>query len=253
VHNPTGEGVRATSTQVQAKTAKYHNNATHPPAEVHETKTKEGTDKRNITRKKTADKVTGNYNSSFKKQGGHGKGEWKAVLDPATYAVEPRDVDENDPIYDAFEDNNKHVLSGGGDMSNHRGFDPETGKPVYGPLLTRAEFKRQLIEILKEYFDSCDADEVIRSLEELGCQEYHAEIVKKAISLAMDKGSREREWTSRLLTCLHPNPLSMEDMEAGFVLLLDSMDDLSTDVPDAIVSESVNCIFNLVCTQTSHH
>jgi hypothetical protein len=92
------------------------------------------------------------------------------------------------------------------------------------------------MECLKEYFDSCDSDEVIRTLEELGCQEYHAEIVKRAISLAMDKSPRERELTSQLLTCLHPTPLSLEDMECGFKMLLDSLDDLSKDVPDAMVS-----------------
>lgn len=146
-------------------------------------------------------------------------------------------IDENDPIYDKAEDSDAFILSSGGDSK--RGYDPETSKPVYGPLLTKSEFKIQLSECLLEYFDSCDADEVIRTLSELGCQEYHAEMVKRAISLSLDKHPRERELTSRLLTCLHPTPLSMEDMEAGFDLLLDSMDDLSKDVPDASVCGSL--------------
>jgi programmed cell death protein 4 len=116
-----------------------------------------------------------------------------------------------------------------------RGYDPATSKAVYGPMLTLNEFKLQVAECIKEYFDSGDADEVIRTLEELGCQEFHPEIVKKAISLAMDKGPRERELTSRLLTCLHPSPLSHEELEAGFEILLDGLDDLSKDVPDAQV------------------
>jgi len=152
-------------------------------------------------------------------------------MDPS-YA-EKIPIDEKDPLYDEAEDSDKYILSGGG--QDKRGYDPETSKPVYGPMLTKSEFKIQLSESLREYFDSADSDEVIRTLEELGCQEYHAEIVKKSISLAMDKGPRERELTSRLLTCLHPHPLTMENMEAGFELLLDSMDDLSKDVPEAKV------------------
>jgi programmed cell death protein 4 len=52
----------------------------------------------------------------------------------------------------------------------------------------------------------------------------------------LDKHPRERELISRLLTCLHPSPLKDRDMEEGFNILLDSLDDLSTDVPEARVS-----------------
>jgi MA3 domain len=250
VHNPTGEGVRAISEKVKTKTiARANSNgqssaekqlSTSPPSqqkvEEYETKVKEGTAKRNITRKKTADKDSGNYNSCHKKQGGHGKGQWKEEMDPS-YAIEVP-LDKDDPIYDVTEDSDVYVLSSGpgaGHDTEKRGYDPGTAKAVYGPMLTLVEFKVQVAECIKEYYDSCDADEVIRTLQELGCVEYHSEIVKKAISLSFDKGSRERELTSRLLTCLHPTPLSLEDMEHGFNILLDGLDDLSKDVPDAKV------------------
>lgn len=206
-----------------------------------ETKVKEGTAKRNIQRKKTADRDSGNYNSTHKKQGGHGKGQWKQDMDPVT-ALEVEDggdiIDENDPLYDEAEDATKYILTSGGGqecVDEKRGYDPGTSKAIYGPMLTLQEFKIQLSLSLQEYFDSCDADEVVRGLVELRCQEYHAATVKKAISLALDKGPRERELISRLLTCLHPTPLSEEDMQAGFEALLDAMDDLSKDVPDASV------------------
>jgi programmed cell death protein 4 len=67
------------------------------------------------------------------------------------------------------------------------------------------------------------------------CKEYHPEIIKKVISLSLDEGPRERELTSRLLTCLHPYPLKDEDMDKGFESLLDSLDDLTIDIPDAKV------------------
>lgn len=235
MRNPSGEGVRVISSQVKAKVAKNNAAATEASAKLddHETKIKEGTAKRNITRKKTADKDSGKFNSAFKKQGGHGKGEWREMLDSAY--VEDAPIDENDPLYDPAEDSNRYVLTSGAQEADKRGYDPATSKPVFGPLLTLQEFKFQLNECLREYFDSCDADEVIRSLEELGCQEYLMEVPKKAISLAMDMGPREREQVSRLLTCLHPTPLSMSEMEAGFNALLDGLDELCTDVPEAKV------------------
>lgn len=216
--------------------AKINGTSEKSSPEDYETKVKEGTAKRNITRKKTADKDSGNYNSCFKKQGGHGKGQWREEMDPS-YTVEVP-IDENDPLYDAAEDSDRYVLtSTAGPISKNdrRGYDPGTSKAVYGPMLTLSEFKMQLAESIKEYFDSCDADEVIRTIQELGCVEYHAEIVKKAVSLSLDKGPRERELISRLLTCLHPTPLTLKDMETGFNILLDSLDDLSKDVPDAKV------------------
>lgn len=238
MRNPSGEGVRAISSQVQAKVAKNvaaaaTAEAVAKPDDAHETRVKEGTAKRNITRKKTAERDSGKYNSAHKKQGGHGKGEWKEMLDPSY--VEALPIDENDPLYDAAEDSDRYVLTSGNEEADKRGYDPSTSKPVFGPMLTLQEFKFQLNECLREYFDSCDADEVIRTLEELGCQEFLMEVPKKAISLAMDMGPRERELTSRLLTCLHPIPLSMEEMEAGFNALLDSLDELSMDVPEAKV------------------
>ena len=234
VHNPTGEGIRAVSSQAQAKFLKHQN---APPIEDHETKTKEGTAKRNITRKKTDPKESGNYDSRNKKQGGHGKGYWKD--DELIYDEVVEALDEKDPLYDEQEAG--YILSSHEDPVT-KNYYPTEGKAVYGPMLTLSEFKLQVQDCLQEYFDSCDSDEVIRSIEELQCGEYHPDIVKKAISISLDKHPRERELISRLLTCLHPTPLSDLDMESGFDILLDSLDDLTTDVPDARVSSFENPI-----------
>lgn len=246
VHNPTGQGVKAVSSQVQAKTERLNNKANGVKSngdessatnkqsgiptditvnEQHATKTKEGTAKRNITRKKT----DGNFDSRNKKQGGHGKGKWKEDI---IFDDEVEPIDENDPLYDETE--GKYVLGSTEDPES-RNYDPNEGRVVYGPMLTLSEFKLQVHQNLEEYFDSGDMDEVIRSIEELKCKEYHANIVKKAVSISLDKHPREREQISRLLTCLHPTPLTDKDMEEGFEILLDSLDDLITDVPDAKV------------------
>jgi programmed cell death protein 4 len=231
LHNPSGEGVRAMSTQVKVKAVKQQDKE-KLVADEHETKgVEEGSTKRNITRKKTDGRDTGNFDSRNKKQGGHGKGKWKDDnFDPE---AAPESMDENDPLYD--ETKASYVLTSH-EFPETKNFDPTLDMAVHGPMLTQSEFKLQVKSVLDEYFESCDADEVIRSLEELQCKEYHPDVVKKAISISLDKHPRERELVSRLLTCLHPAPLADRDMESGFNLLLDSMEDLSTDVPEAIVS-----------------
>lgn len=150
--------------------------------------------------------------------------------------------DENDPLYDQTEEG-KYILSSSNGLDNGpkdaNAYDPVAASVVYGPLLTLAEFKLRLGDAIKEYFDSADADEVISSIEEMKCKEYHPEVVKRAISLSLDEGPRERELISRLLTCLHPYPLKDADVEKGFEILLDSLDDLCIDIPDA--KEMVGC------------
>jgi len=242
VHNPSGEGVRAVSSQVQNRTAKIKSKAVTPADdnhnETHETKVKEiGSARRNITRKKSGANE-GTYDSRNKKQGGHGKGKWDELMDGSMDEyVEP--LNEKDPLYDEVEQDGRYVLSGGGggdSIGDPTGqYDENTHKAIYGPMLTLPEFKIRLAESIREYFDSADSDEVIRSIEELKCRSYHPEVVKKAVSLSLDEGPRERELISRLLTCLHPTPLNEEDLEAGFELLLNSLDDLSIDIPDAKV------------------
>lgn len=157
-------------------------------------------------------------------------------------AIEP--LDENDPMYVAEEDADprSYVLSSSdvADELRHSGaaptsYDASNDKAVYGPMLTLSEFKIRVSDAVREYFDSSDADEVVRCIDEMKCRDYHAEVIKRAISLGLDAGPRERELISRLLACLHPNPLTDEEMELGFEVLLDSIDDLVIDIPDAKV------------------
>lgn len=217
-----------------------------PHTDNHETQnTEEGSARRNITRKKTDEVATGRYDSRNKKQGGAGKGKWTDAMDGSDHAaaaVGP--LDENDPLYVPEEDDDpsSYVLSSseGADVLRQNGakpnaYDAAHDKAVYGPMLTLSEFKIRVSDAVREYFDSSDADELVRCIDEMKCREYHPEVVKRAISLGMDEGPRERELVSRLLACLHPNPLTDEEMEVGFELVLDSIEDLVIDIPDAKV------------------
>jgi hypothetical protein len=173
--------------------------------------------------------------------------------DAATTAIlllgnSPTTVDVHDPLYqpEVDDDPNSYVLSSGGGgggsektmmmkrISSGTSNDIIT---IAGPLLTLNEFKIRISDTIREYFDSSDVNEVVRCIAELSCYEYHPEVIKRAVSLGLDAGPRERELISQLLACLHPNPLTDNEMEKGFGLVLDSIDDLCIDIPDAKVSK----------------
>jgi programmed cell death protein 4 len=146
--------------------------------------------------------------------------------------------DPNDPLYDDTAEEGKYILTSPDNNENEGDptiYDPIANRNVYGPMLTLTEFKIQLDEAIKEYFDSADVTEVIQSLSDMRCLAYHPHVVKRAVSLSLDKGPRERELISRLLTELHPDPLTDANLSTGFELLLNSLDDLSIDIPDARV------------------
>lgn len=267
VHNPTGSGIAAFST---SSSSKQQEKQPPPPAhhgkrseETHATaKIEEGSSRRNITRKKTDAELSGKYDSRNKKHGGAGKGRWlngssdhggiiisvgnSASAAASNLLAEEDVLDVNDPLYisEIDSDPNSYILSSSNTADAARlagakpdAFDTNHQRPIYGPLLTLSEFKLRLDDILREYFDSSDAHEVIRSISELGCTLYHPHILVRAIGLGMDAGPRERELISRLLSCLHPTPLSDGEMEAGYEMALDRVDDWMIDIPDAKVRE----------------
>jgi programmed cell death protein 4 len=177
--------------------------------------------------------------------GGTGKG-LRYTDDPMKYGDtllgnSPPTVDAHDPLYqsEVDDDPNSYVLSSGGGGNNGDGNETIVMKrissglniiTIAGPLLTLNEFKIRISDAISEYFDSSDTNKVVRL-----CHEYHPEVLKRAVSLGLDAGPRERELISQLLACLHPNPLTDHVMEKGFRLVLDSIDDLCIDIPDAKV------------------
>ena len=98
---------------------------------------------------------------------------------------------------------------------------------------TVRDFKKRSVEILVEYFSSGDIYEVGRSLSELAYPDLIHLTVKKVITLAMDRHSKEKEMASLLLSELYPEVLPGEQIEAAFGNLLESIEDLALDIPGA--------------------
>ena len=95
------------------------------------------------------------------------------------------------------------------------------------------KYKKEAVTIIHEYFLSDDIPELIRSLEDLGAPEYNPIFLKKLITLAMDRKNREKEMASVLLSALHIEIFSTEDIVNGFVMLLESAEDTALDILDA--------------------
>jgi len=182
----------------------------------------DGSAKRNILRK-SSDVDKG------KKQGGGKKGMWGAI-DDGTLNV---DFGGDDPNYDSANDDYILVSEGLTDGPSHTMYDPETKRMIVGPLLTLSEFKRQIIDVLDEYFLSEDLIEVEERILDLKSPEYHYELVKRAISMSLDKREREKELVSKMLSALYPKVLKTSEIAKGFERLFEMADDLCLDAPSA--------------------
>ncbi|KAJ7956119.1 programmed cell death protein 4-like [Quillaja saponaria] len=94
-------------------------------------------------------------------------------------------------------------------------------------------YKEEIVTIIHEYFLSDDIPELIQSLEDLGKPGYNPIFLKKLITLALDRKNREKEMASVLLSALHIEIFSTDDIVNGFVMLLETAEDTALDILDA--------------------
>lgn len=73
-----------------------------------------------------------------------------------------------------------------------------------------------------------------RCLNEIDAPVFHYEVVKRCITMAMDKAVRGREGASQLISSLYGGGvLTTGEIEKGFVRIFEVVDDLQIDIPDA--------------------
>lgn len=146
----------------------------------------------------------------LKKDGAGGKGTWGRLIDADTATF----LDQNDPNYDS---------------------DEEPYELIEVPATTPLEdYKKSLVTIIEEYFSTGDAKQTTSDLKELGYDDFHRYFVKKLVSMAMDRHDKEKEMVSVLLSCLYGDVVSSTQIKLGFVMLLQAVDDLAVDIPDAV-------------------
>lgn len=91
-----------------------------------------------------------------------------------------------------------------------------------------------MVSIIEEYFNNGVVEVAASDLRELGSSEYHPYFIKRLVSMAMDRHDKEKEMASVLLSDLYADVISPSQISQGFILLLESADDLSVDIPDAV-------------------
>ncbi|PON31716.1 26S proteasome regulatory complex, non-ATPase subcomplex, Rpn1 subunit [Parasponia andersonii] len=104
--------------------------------------------------------------------------------------------------------------------------------PVLG--LSPGDLQRKTVNLLKDYFDILILDEALQWVEELKSPGYHPEVVKEAISLALERTPPSVEPTVRLLDYLSSKKvLTTKDIGTGCLLYASTLDDVGIDLPRA--------------------
>lgn len=145
-----------------------------------------------------------------KKDGAGGKGTWGKLIDTGSVAQ----LDRNDPNYDSGEEPYQLM-----------------GSSLSSPL---EDYKKALAPIIEEYFTTGDVELAASDLKDLGLDDYHQYFIKKLISMAMDRHAKEKEMASVLLSALYADVISASQISQGFIILLESAEDLAVDILDAV-------------------
>ncbi|GFP99062.1 programmed cell death protein 4 [Phtheirospermum japonicum] len=145
-----------------------------------------------------------------KKDGAGGKGTWGKLLDTDCESF----LDRNDPNYDSGEEEPYELV----------------GSTVLDPL---DEYKKAVVSIINEYFTTADVQVAASDLKELKSTEYHPYFIKRLVSMAMDRHNKEKEMASVLLSTLYADVIKPAQISQGFLMLLESADDLAVDILDA--------------------
>jgi hypothetical protein len=96
---------------------------------------------------------------------------------------------------------------------------------------TVAALKKKIDSIVVEFFRSESLPDAVVALRELNAPYLNFEIVKRLISHSLDQGFRQKEGASIFLADQAGALLSQADIEKGFIVLLERVDDLVLDVP----------------------
>ncbi len=267
MHNPSGKGVAIKASA--SKTSKVPKASTANSGDYETVISSKNTAKRNIVRKNNAVNTKDHYDNKGKKMGGAGKGQWGNKLsdhwedydaagegenslmrtlgkDTTHSQFFPNNVaatfDKNDPLYDETEES--YVLVSDAVDAFGQGNGKFNDTKVYGSVYTQDEFKRRVSEVCVELYSTNLLSDTVIQLKELldDCPSFGHFCVKKCIEKSLDFGSKECELTSQLLVRLvHINEedklqealLTSEQMELGFEMLLESLEELLIDCPGA--------------------
>ncbi|XP_027358510.1 eukaryotic translation initiation factor-like isoform X1 [Abrus precatorius] len=100
--------------------------------------------------------------------------------------------------------------------------------------LNTEDLHRRTVSLLEEYFSVRLLEEALQCVEELKSPSYHPEVVKEAISLALDKSPPCVEPVANLIEYLFIKKiLTTRDIGTGCLLFASQLDDIGIDLPKA--------------------
>ncbi|KAH6834713.1 MA3 domain-containing protein [Perilla frutescens var. hirtella] len=100
---------------------------------------------------------------------------------------------------------------------------------------TVEDLKVKINDLLVEYVVSGDVKEARRCIKDLHVPHFHHEIVKRAILMAMEKRQAEGRLLELLKRTSEEGLINSSQISKGFSRIIDSVDDLSLDIPNAKV------------------
>ncbi|CAM8913242.1 unnamed protein product [Rhodiola kirilowii] len=114
---------------------------------------------------------------------------------------------------------------------------PAVAQPTQTPMPSASklrELQRKTKSLLEEYFSVRILDEALKCVEELKAPDYHSEVVKEAIFLALDQVPPCMDPLCNLLNyLLNKNILTIKDIGTGCLLYGSMLDDIGIDLPKA--------------------
>ncbi|KAA0064573.1 eukaryotic translation initiation factor-like [Cucumis melo var. makuwa] len=107
-------------------------------------------------------------------------------------------------------------------------------KPAVPATSNLADLQKKTVSLLEEYFSVRILDEALQCVEELKSSAYHPEVVKKSLTMALEKIPPRVDPVVKLLEhLLCKNVLTAKDIGTGCYLYGSQMDDIGIDLPKA--------------------
>ena len=111
---------------------------------------------------------------------------------------------------------------------------PVPEKPAAAPKANLDDLNKKTVSLLEEYFHVRILDEAVQCIEELKSPEYNPEVVREAITLALDKGAACIDLVVKLLdTLLARKIFTPRDLGTGCLDYGMMLDDVAIDLPKA--------------------
>ncbi|CAA0842026.1 MA3 domain-containing protein [Striga hermonthica] len=100
---------------------------------------------------------------------------------------------------------------------------------------TVEDLKSKINDLLVEYVASENVKEACRCTKDLNVPHFHHEIVKRAILMAMERQKAEARLLDLFKQVTEDGLINSSQISKGFARIIDSVDDLSLDIPNAKV------------------